>query len=41
MTEEMLGGQHHNDESDTEPSVRGEHTKARIAALRIQSRGVP
>jgi hypothetical protein len=29
MTEEMLGGQHQNDESDTEPSVRGEHTNAK------------
>ena len=29
MTEEMLGGQHHNDESDTEPSVKGEHANAK------------
>jgi len=28
MTEEMLGGQHRNDESDTDLSVRGEHTNA-------------
>jgi hypothetical protein len=28
MTEEMLGGQHQNDESDTDLSVRGEHTNA-------------
>jgi hypothetical protein len=29
MTEEMVGGQHRNDESDTDLSVRGEHTKAK------------
>lgn len=28
MTEEMVGGQHQNDESDTDLSVRGEHTNA-------------
>ena len=28
MTEEMLGGQHQNDESDIDLSVRGEHTNA-------------
>jgi hypothetical protein len=28
MTEEMLGGQHQNDESDTDLSARGEHTNA-------------
>src|SRR3974390_2171693 len=27
MTEEMLGGEQQNDESDTDLSVRGEHTK--------------
>jgi len=27
MTEEMLGGQHRNDESDTDQSVTGEHKK--------------
>jgi hypothetical protein len=37
MTEEMLGGLHHNDESDTEPSVTGEHTNARIATAAVRS----
>jgi hypothetical protein len=30
MTEEMVGGQHRTDESDADPSVRGEHTNATI-----------
>ncbi len=28
MIEEMVGGQHHNDERDTESSARAEHTNA-------------
>jgi len=34
MTEEMVGGQHRNDESDTDLSVRGEHNNATIEAFR-------
>ena len=42
MTEEMVGGQHRNDESDTDLSVRGEHTNATIDAFfRSWRTGVP
>ena len=34
MTEEMVGGQHHNDESDTDPGASGEHTNARSKFLK-------
>jgi len=40
MTEEMLGGQHHSDESDTEPSVRVNTRTPKIDALGIQRMGV-
>ena len=48
MTEEMLGGQHQNDESDTETERQGEHRRAidngrfarRKALLRVRI-GVP
>jgi hypothetical protein len=34
MTEEMLGGQHRNDECDTDLGVRGEQTNATLKQLR-------
>jgi hypothetical protein len=41
VTEEMVGGQHRTDESDTDRSVTGEHTDATIEALfRSQRMGV-
>ena len=40
MTEEMVGGQHRNDESDTDLSVTGEHANAKDRCLRIWRPGV-
>src|SRR5215472_9819223 len=40
MTEEMVGGQHRSDESDTDPSVKGEHANARDRCLRSRRWGV-
>ena len=38
---EMLGGQHRNDESDTDLSVRGEHTNANDRAFSRYATGAP